>query len=92
MSVSVEEWRDRVKDRLGIDVPFTMEWYYKMCDYKPMIAHLFPEHSGSEYKYWGFVDMDVVWGNFTKFAGWFQGQPFIISGMHRCRHFYPMES
>jgi len=81
ITVSLEEWSSRVKNSLGIDVAFTMKWYYKMCDYKPIIAYLFPEHTGPEYKYWGFADMDVIWGNFTRFAGWFQGQPFVISGI-----------
>lgn len=78
--ISIDDWIIRVKDRLNIDIPFTMAWSYKMCDFKPVLAHLFPEFTGPEYKYWGFGDMDLVWGNFSRFAGWFQGQAFVISG------------
>jgi len=86
--MDIAEWTARVKQRLGIDVPFDMTWFYKSCDYKPTMAHLFPEYSerldekgGLYYKYWGYADMDVVWGNFSRFAHWFQGDyPFVISG------------
>jgi hypothetical protein len=78
--LTMEEWSHRVEKRLNISVDFNMKWSYKMCDYKPILAYLFPEHSGSEYIYWGFGDLDVVWGNFTRFAGWFQGQHFVITG------------
>jgi hypothetical protein len=78
--IEMHEWRQRVKDRLGLDLDWDMSWSYKLCDYKPALAHLFPEMAGPEYKYWGFVDLDVVWGNFTRFSSWFQGQPFVITG------------
>lgn len=91
ITVTLEEFRERVKDRLGLDIPYTYEWYYKMCDYKPVIGHLFPEliytqkssnggNDTSPYKYWGYGDMDLIWGNFSRFAHWFQGQPFVITG------------
>jgi hypothetical protein len=30
-------------EKLGINVPFTKKWFYKLCDYKPTLAYLFPE-------------------------------------------------
>merc|ERR550537_225419 len=76
---TVDEFRERVKERLDIDVPFTSEWYYKLCDYKPTLAYLFPEVMDSQdYKYWGFADLDVVWGNTSRFAHLMQGQYPII--------------
>jgi hypothetical protein len=82
-AVTIPELRTRVKERLGIDVPFTKDWFYKLCDYKPTLAHLFPELAPKDkYKFWGYVDMDVVWGNFSRFSHWFQGDyQLIISGM-----------
>jgi hypothetical protein len=81
-AVTIPELRIRVKDHLGIDVPFAKEWFYKLCDYKPTLAHLFPELAPKDkYKFWGYVDMDVIWGNFSRFSHWFQGDnQFIISG------------
>jgi hypothetical protein len=51
-----------------------------MCDYKPVLPYLFPHLVKPEHKYWGYVDMDVVWGNWTRFAHLFQGQPIVRSG------------
>jgi hypothetical protein len=84
---TLAEFKKRVYERLGIQVPFTEEWYYKICDYKPTIAYLYPEYVVDQpYKYWGYADMDVVWGNISRFAYWFQGDyPFIISG--KCNDF-----
>lgn len=87
---TMEEWRLRIKDRLGIDVPFDKTWFYKLCDYKPVLGYLFPEYSNRTvvgkpteyfYKYWGYADLDVIWGSFQRYAAWFQGRfPFVISG------------
>ena len=88
--LSMTQWRNRVKDRLSLEVPFDKKWFYKLCEYKPTLAYLFPEivnktePSGSLlYKYWGYGDLDVIWGNWSRFAHWFQedkAYPFIISG------------
>jgi hypothetical protein len=79
--LSLSEWNARVKDRLGIDVNFTAEWYYKLCDYKPTLAHMFPEWvSEDKYAYWGYGDLDVIWGNFSRYSYWFQDLKIVISG------------
>ena len=83
--VTLTGMRRVVKERLGIDVPFAADWFYKLCDYKPTLAYLFPNlletTDGEPYRYWGYGDLDVIWGNFTRYAGWFQGEfPFVISG------------
>lgn len=67
-----------VAERLHITVPFNSTWYYKMTDFKPTLAHLFPHlideaapkgrRQGKPFAYWGYVDTDLVWGNFTRFA------------------------
>jgi Family of unknown function (DUF6625) len=35
---------------------------YKFCDYRPLIAELFPEII-SPYEYWGWGDLDVIYGD-----------------------------
>jgi len=39
---------------------------YKLCDYKPLYGHLF-EQDLTGYTYWGFCDLDVIWGRLAKF-------------------------
>jgi hypothetical protein len=94
--LSLEELREKVKEKLQIDVPFTAEWFYKLCDYKPTLAYMFPELvQESEYKFWGYGDNDVIWGNFSRYSYWFQGHyKFIISGWFGttgAAAFYPNE-
>ena len=88
--LTMEEWRIKVLERLGIDVPWDKSWFYKLCDYKPVLARMFPEYVNVSmisskpeerfYKYWGYADMDVIWGSFQKYAHWFQGDfPFVLT-------------
>ena len=51
-TLSFKQLTIRVKDKLGIDVPFNANWYYKMCDYKPTLGYLFSELITDKYKYW----------------------------------------
>lgn len=39
---------------------------YKLCDYRPAYGSIFQEYI-SDYKYWGYSDMDVVYGNLWKY-------------------------
>ena len=41
---------------------------YKLCDLKPFYGYIFsPEINRGGYKYWGHCDIDVIWGNLSKF-------------------------
>ena len=40
--------------------------YYKINDFKPLFAHLFPEEV-EDYEWWGYVDSDMILGNVRKF-------------------------
>lgn len=54
-----------------------------------MLGYLFPEYTNKttsaldatlHYQYWGYADLDVIWGSYQRFAHWFQGQfPFVVS-------------
>ena len=43
-----------------------IEEVYKLCDYKPTYAYIFPELVEG-YDYWGYCDVDVIYGNIRKF-------------------------
>lgn len=53
--LTLNEWSKRVNSRLNVTVNFTKDWYYKLCDYKPAIAYLFPELVTKKYKFWGTI-------------------------------------
>jgi hypothetical protein len=76
--ISLKQLHDRVLEKLNIDVNFTKDWYDKMPDYKPLLGYLFSEFIRPDHKYWGYIDMDVIWGNFNNYADWFQGDYSFI--------------
>ena len=41
---------------------------YKFCDYRPLIAELFPDIV-SPYEYWGWGDLDVIYGDILSVLG-----------------------
>jgi hypothetical protein len=41
--ITVTAFSDLVNKKLGLNVSMTMSWFYKLCDYKPTLAFLFPE-------------------------------------------------
>jgi len=79
-----------VQEKLGISVPFNSSWYYKMTDYKPTLATLFPHIidsppplgrrvSEKPFAYWGYVDTDLVWGNFSRFSSLFRAGHSVVT-------------
>jgi hypothetical protein len=86
------EFSTRVQQRLGIQVSFNQTWYYKVCDYKPTFGLLFPElferrirKHHTPYKFWGYGDIDLIWGNSNHFAHLFQGNYVVIRSGERNR-------
>lgn len=39
---------------------------YKLCDYKPLYGEIFSDYI-TNYDYWGYCDLDTVFGNLDKF-------------------------
>jgi len=64
--ISFDDMIARVRSRLGRAVNIVHP--YKLCDYKPMLADVFPEYI-SGYEYWGWGDIDVIYGDMD---GWLE--------------------
>lgn len=64
--ISREELEERVSKVLGD--PYHFSYGYKLCDLKPAYGHVF-EDLLEGYDYWGYADLDVVWGNLAAFLG-----------------------
>jgi hypothetical protein len=79
--ITVAQFKATLKTKLGIE--HTMQqtsevWARKLPDFKPVVAHLFREHLLPKHKYWGYCDMDVIWGNVSHYAHWFQGEYPVV--------------
>lgn len=48
-----------------IGVPVKIDKPYKLCDLKPSYGHVF-EDAIRDFDFWGFTDVDIVWGDIRK--------------------------
>ena len=83
---------DTVYKKLGlkISVEINSKWFNMICDYKPILAYLFPEFLDNPEQmklsikkspeFWGYVDIDVVWGNISRFSHLFHENTIISAG------------
>ena len=62
--MSFPEFSTLVSDRLHIN--FQPEGPYKCCDIKPVLGYVF-ENKIKEYTFWGFGDLDVIYGNLREY-------------------------
>lgn len=68
VTVIKKEWEDAVEEiRNKFDFPICLSRPYKLCDMKPMYGFLFEEYNVG-YDFWGYCDLDLIWGNLSKFV------------------------
>ena len=60
--MSFESLQQKIKQSLNTMIKSP----YKLCDYKPTYGYLFKDII-KDYDYWGYSDIDLVYGNLTKF-------------------------
>lgn len=61
---ALEEFNLMAGEKLGMDLDIRHP--YKICDLKPAYGEIFEELIG-EYDFWGYGDMDLVYGNLRRF-------------------------
>lgn len=50
-----------------LDYTISLEYPYKLCDYKPAYGYIFQEYL-KDYRFWGHCDTDMIWGDISKFV------------------------
>jgi hypothetical protein len=59
-----------------------LKYPYKVCDFRPLIAEMFPEIV-APYQYWGWGDLDVIYGDIVSVIGdSFDKFDYISTGWH----------
>ncbi len=66
VQTTLAELQQRFTAKLGVDVALPNA--YKLCDYKPTYGFVFEEYLVG-YDFWGFGDIDVIYGNIRHFYG-----------------------
>ncbi len=63
--LSLNQVRIKIEEIVGFEVPLFRP--YKICDYRPAYGLVFKEYL-KEYDFWGYSDLDVLFGNIRKFV------------------------
>lgn len=61
---TLQELKDKISMMLKLEV--SLEVPYKLCDYRPAYGEIFRDIL-NEYDFWGYCDMDLVFGNIREF-------------------------
>ncbi len=56
---TLESLNNKINNVLGVNVPLSPR---KLCDVRPAYGEIFQEYI-SDYDFWGFCDVDIIWGN-----------------------------
>lgn len=62
---TLNQTRELATEKLGFEV--SLEYSYKLCDFKPAYGFIFSELLKG-YDFWGYGDIDVIFGNIRSFA------------------------
>ncbi len=63
LSTSLQDLNKHINAVVDANVPLN---HIKFCDLKPAYGDIFKEHIAS-YDFWGICDLDIVWGDISKF-------------------------
>lgn len=70
VSMIHKSWNDlRSTVIKSFDFPVCLETPYKLCDYKPAYGLIFQDLL-LDCSYWGYCDLDLIWGDLNKFIPW----------------------
>ena len=64
IKITFEEIKKQIQK--NFDFKISLEKPYKFCDFKPTFGYIFQEYL-KEYTHWGHCDIDVIFGDLSKF-------------------------
>jgi len=64
--ITLQDVRERVHDCIGVKP--NIKTPYHLCDFKPTYGDLFGDYL-SGYDYWGYTDIDLIYGDINQFIG-----------------------
>lgn len=65
INMQLADVRERIQKLF--EFPICLDYSYKLCDYKPTYGEAFSDYL-KEYDYWGYCDVDLLWGNIRAFV------------------------
>lgn len=82
--LTLDEFKNKAETVLEIKCDIKKP--YRICDFRPMFGLIFKDEI-SDYDFWGYCDIDLIFGNlenfildddFAKFSAFFNGGPFTL--------------
>lgn len=64
LKITFESMKKKIQNIFDFEI--TLNSPYKLCDYKPTYGEVFEEEL-KKFDYWGFCDIDLIFGNIRKF-------------------------
>lgn len=64
VDISFNEFRKRIQEKF--DFKISLDRPYKLCDFKPAYGYVFSDYTKG-YDYWGYCDLDLVFGEIERF-------------------------
>lgn len=64
VNTTFDEIKAKIQSKFDFEI--SLDAPYKLCDYKPTYGYVLGEYI-SEYDYWGYCDIDMIFGNLRKF-------------------------
>lgn len=96
---TLSETKHRFENALGCKI--CLEQPYKLCDFKPFYGVVYADELKG-YDFWGYCDMDLIWGNIRKFLSeellmnankvFSYGHCTLIRNDLRINHFYELQA
>lgn len=65
LKMNLANLKELASSKLGFNISF--EYSYKKCDYKPAYGLIFEDYI-KDYDYWGYCDVDLIFGNLDKYV------------------------
>lgn len=62
--ISFKDFKRKINSKFDFEI--SLESPYKLCDFKPIYGYVFPEYI-KKCKFWGYCDMDIIFGDICKF-------------------------
>lgn len=63
---SVERFCKLASAKLKSDIRISEKYLYKICDFKPAFGIIYEDYL-TDYNFWGHCDIDIIWGDISKF-------------------------
>lgn len=62
--MTFDDLKKRIQEKFDFEI--CLDYPYKLCDYKPAYGFIFEDFL-ENYEFWGYCDIDQIWGNFVGF-------------------------